>query len=280
MDGILRRDLLEYVTVNCADEPGIPQAHSAFAWYPVDAPLPGVSVGVLTPLGCALFYRLGRRLERSVPSVHQLPYIPSLDEVRIERGLISCTMGDMELIADGMVPPWMADADAKIIPEILLDRIERSLLAFQKESRFSSHCLLCQNPAVHAPRTCKQSFLLIVAIMRYGPYSDAVGAHVSILPPMRDFDPPTYVTLLFNLAGIVASRSHSFSYSCSFQYPLSSLALYVEIELWLSSRLCQLHHDKFADLLYRIVTFSGRHKLLGSCMQSPASTSGVLPGDA
>ena len=212
---VVRRDLLDYVTVSGAGEPGMPQ-HSAFAWYPLDAPLPGLSVGTLTPLGCALFDKLGRHLERSVSLVHEPPPFPSLDEEMAERGLISRTMVDMDLMANGMVSRGMAHVDAKIILEFLIDCIMRSLLVFQKEKRLSwYHCLLCQNPPVHAPRICKQSFLLTVAIMPYGPYGDAVGdksngARVSILPPMRDFDPPTYVTLLFNLAGITASRSSSF----------------------------------------------------------------------
>jgi len=231
---VVRRDLLDYVTISCADEPGIPQ-HGDFAWYPLDAPLPGLSVSTLTPLGCALFHKLGRRLEQSIPLVHEPPHFPSLDEEMAEKALISKTMVDMDLMANGIVSRRMAHVDAKIILDILIDCIVRSLLVFQKETRFSwYHCLLCQNQPVHAPRVCKRSFLLTVAIMPYGPYGDAGGdrsngARVSILPPMRDFDPPTYVTLLLNLAGITASRSCSFSYS--FQFPFSSAALDVEIEL-------------------------------------------------
>lgn len=231
---VVRRDLLDYVTISGAGEPGIPQ-HSAFAWYPLDAPLPALCVSTLTPLGCALFYKVGRCLERLVPLVHKPPPFPSLDEEIVERGLISRLMVDMDLMANGIVSRGMAHVDAKIILEILIDRIVRSLLVFQKETRLSwYHCLLCQNQPVHAPRVCKRSFLLTVAIMPYGPYGDAVGdksngARVSILPPMRDFDPPTYVALLFNLAGITASRSRSFSYS--FQFPFSSVVWDVEIEL-------------------------------------------------
>ena len=222
---VVRRDLLDYVKISGAGEPGIPQ-HGDFAWYPLDAPLPGLSVSTLTPLGCALFHKLGRRLEHSVPLVHKPFHFPSLDEEMAERALISRTMVDMDLMANGVVPRKMANVDAKIILDFLVDGIVRSLLVFQKETRFSwYHCLLCQNQPVHAPRVCKQSFLLTVAIMPYGPYGDAAagdksnhGARVSILPPMRDFDPPTYVTVYFSTLPelITASRSCSFSYSFQF----------------------------------------------------------------
>ena len=40
---VVRRDLLDYVTISGAGEPGIPQ-QSAFASYPLDAPLPALCV--------------------------------------------------------------------------------------------------------------------------------------------------------------------------------------------------------------------------------------------
>lgn len=156
---VVRRDLLDYVTVSGAGEPGMPQ-HSAFAWYPLDAPLPGLSVGTLTPLGCALFDKLGRHLERSVSLVHEPPPFPSLDEEMAERGLISRTMVDMDLMANGMVSRGMAHVDAKIILEFLIDCIMRSLLVFQKEKR-----LMVSLPTLSKPTgTCSENMQTILPI--------------------------------------------------------------------------------------------------------------------
>lgn len=158
-------------------------------------------------------------------------------------------INDMADVALGMVPKEMARVPAATIIYTLTDLLMDILLMLQTPTSTSRpHCLCCEDPPVPAPRVCDGCFKSVVRHI-----SDGVpNAEVSILPPLREFDPPAYVTLLFNPCG-----SYSFMtlfISIVFQFLVNSIESDVKREHDKSSRLCRIHQEQFKSLMYRIVT--------------------------
>ena len=104
------------------------------------------------------------------------------------------TVTNLGLMEKEIVPPELIGVPPKDAMESLVRSVVRILLLLQaKPTTPRRHCLLgCWNPPVPAPRICDLAKRLGVQITRNGIRTAAV----SILPPLRDFDPPMYVTVL------------------------------------------------------------------------------------
>ena len=173
--------------------------------------------GNLSVLGWTLVLNARQYLARSPLAENSLAF---------ERFAMKQIIYDMIAVARAMSPMGMDLVPAMTIVHNLTNRLARILLMLQTATTTSRpRCLCCPDLPVPAPRVCGLSFKSIVCQI-----SDGVcNAEVCILPPMREWDPPAYVTLPFNPCA-----------SCSFmtlfifimfQFPVNSIVLDVKREL-------------------------------------------------
>lgn len=162
------------------------------------------------------------------------------------------TVTNLGLMEKEIVPPELIGVPPKDAMESLVRSVVRILLLLQaKPTTPRRHCLLgCWNPPVPAPRICDLAKRLGVQITRNGIRTAAV----SILPPLRDFDPPMYVTVLNfpNPQNWLYLNSNwisiSYDFCCTGCWSTWTCSL---------SRLCTKHQNKFKSLLYNFVLGAG-----------------------
>ena len=140
-------------------------------------------------------------LARSVVSAFaELPRLLSAGrcdcpQQRADAMMVQRTVTNLGFLAKGIRPMELAGVPETTVLESVARSLVRILLLLQAEPTTPRrHCLLCcRNPPVPAPRVCDLARRLGVRITRNGIRTAAV----SILPPLRDFDPPMYVMTIF-----------------------------------------------------------------------------------
>ena len=158
-------------------------------------PIPPAVMGNLTAIGWLLVWKAREYLAHSPLAENSLAF---------EGFMMKQIIYDMKAVASAMAPIGMDLVPADIIIDILQNRLMHILLMLQRPTTTSRpHCLCCEDPLVPAPRICDLSFKSIVCQINDG----VCNAQVWILPPMREWDPPAYVTLpsLSTLARVTAS---------------------------------------------------------------------------
>lgn len=150
-----------------------------------DSPPPNCVSNNLTVLGWLLVYKSRNYLGLPPSAEQSLEW----EELKMKQ-----LLDDMAHVAHQMAPRGMVLEPAMTIVKTLADCLMRVLLMLQTaRSTPRPRCLCCQNPPLPNPRICDLSFKSVVWLIGDGvPIAD-----VSILPPIREFDPPAYVTLTF-----------------------------------------------------------------------------------
>jgi hypothetical protein len=185
-----RPDLREWLVCNLLRRVRFGRYNNCTVSHPLDdSPMPDCVIGNLTPLGWTIVYKSRNYLG-----------FPPLGEQSLawEELMVNHLMDDMAHVEKKFAPRGMEFVPAEIIIHTLADDIMRALLMLQTpRSTSRPHCLCCGHPPMPIPRVCDLSFKSVVWLIGDG----VPNVDVSILPPMREFDPPAYVTLLFNPCG-------------------------------------------------------------------------------
>jgi hypothetical protein len=138
---------------------------------------------------------LDHMLARADSKFAELPRLLSgrcdCPQQRADATMVQRTLTNLGLLAKRIRPVEMTGVPGPTVLESVARSLVRILLLLQTEPTTPRrHCLLCcRNPPVPAPRVCDLARRLGVRITRNGIRTAAV----SILPPLRDFDPPMYV---------------------------------------------------------------------------------------
>ena len=174
--------------------------------HPIDHPsmIPPYVMGNLTTIGWQLVWKAQEYLARSPLAENSLAF---------EGFTMKQIIYDMMAVATARAPTGMDLVPHTTITHTLTSRLVRILLMLQTATTTSRlHCLCCEDLPVPAPRVCDLSFKSIVSQI-----SDGVcNAQVWILPPMREWDPPAYVTTTFQPLLHDPIHFHHVSISCEF----------------------------------------------------------------
>ena len=129
----------------------------------------------------------------------EIPRLPSgrcdCPQQREDATMVQRTLTNLGLLEKRIIPMELTGVPEMTLMKSVARSLVRILLLLQaKPTTPRRHCLLCcRNPPVPAPRVCGLAKRLGVQMTRDGIRTAAV----SILPPLRDFDPPMYVELDF-----------------------------------------------------------------------------------
>ena len=129
----------------------------------------------------------------------EIPRLPSgrcdCPQQREDATMVQRTLTNLGLLEKRIIPMELTGVPEMTLMKSVARSLVRILLLLQaKPTTPRRHCLLrCRNPPVPAPRVCGLAKRLGVQMTRDG----IPTAAVSILPPLKNFDPPMYVELDF-----------------------------------------------------------------------------------